>query len=154
MGVLAPEAVLWGQRRGSHFAGEGTEAPSGLAYHCLSFPDGPGVCLPGKGSSATPTLFPASGCSACSSLAWKSSALSAPLLSPPPILSRLQGPVLVTSLSVSHFSYLPASLRGTPPPAFQRAKLRSMRAVFCTSFLSQVPSVVFEQLSSTLYSTI
>lgn len=63
LGVLAPEAVLWGQRRGSHFAGEGTEAPSGLAHHCLPFPDGPGVCLPGKGSSATRTLFPASGCS-------------------------------------------------------------------------------------------
>lgn len=84
-------------------------------------------------------------------LAWKSSCpfSPSPVTAPNPFQTSRPSSSNLPCQS-PHFSYLPASLRGTPPPAFQRAKLRVHEGSVLHLFLSQVPSVVFEQPSSNL----
>ena len=160
LAVLVPEAALRGEGRGSHFAGEGTEPPSGPAHHCLLSPDGPRVsACPGL-LSHPDAFWLVRGHQTLSSfrlfllavrLAWKSSCpfSPSPVTTPNPFLTSRPSSGNLPCHS-PYFSYLPASLWRTPPYAFQRAKLRAHEGSVLHLFLSQVPNVVSEQLSSDL----
>lgn len=160
LGVPVPEAALRGQGRGSHFAGEGTEAPSGPAQHWPLSPDGPRVsACPGLLSHPDAFLL-VQGHQTPSSfrlfllvirLAWKSSCpfSPSPVTTPNPFQTSRPSSGNLPCHS-PYFSYLPASLRRTPPRAFQRAKLRAHEGSVLHLFLFQVPNVVSEQLFSNL----